>query len=522
MSRADETIGPMTAHLTATTGRVWLRAGKALLEDGRPIAARLYRNGGAEVLEQRAFSFAADFDNVGLVEFGSESPLAPDTRYEYAIGFAGAGDGFEPLRRGAFTTFSNDAGKAIAFVTGSCRHLYIGKREDLRDADEALDYRDGVHYGDRAFKTISELPDLKPDFMVMSGDQVYCDHEEGAFFPGHPARSLPEYLDNYHRAYPQPYFAGLAARMPFYMAMDDHEIKNDWRMDMIRPESDPRWERNREQYRNGLRAYLAYQAALSPVVRDCGAFGAELARLADASYEENLPAAARPYEDRSKGLHYTFAHGPARVFCLDVRLERYRELEPGQMIGAVQEAALKDWLLEHRSGDTVKFVVSAVPVFPDTRWIFGASEDKWGGFCEQRTRILDFIRENGIRKVVFVSGDVHVSLAARLAYRGQDMYVYSVVSSAFTWPIPGLQRFNFDWGKLAERSKRKSGKPVPDTASRGDYEPVELTRWKPFKTGHREHNFCYLKTDGSKLTIQYYKARNGERFESIEVDLGIR
>ena len=149
----------------------------------------------------------------------------------------------------------------------------------------------------------------------------------------------------------------------------------------------------------------------------------------------------------------------------------------------------------------------------------GQPQDKWGGYSEQRLRILEFIRNNNIRKVVFLSGDVHVSLAARLQFRQQNIGVYSIISSGFTWPVPGLQRFNFDWRPLPEKSKMQGNKRVPMLSRRGDYQPVQLTQWKYLRTGHREDNFCYIKTDGNKLLVQFFKARNGEMFDRIELDL---
>ncbi|MEE8584253.1 MAG: alkaline phosphatase D family protein, partial [Acidobacteriota bacterium] len=87
--------------------------------------------------------------------------------------------------------------------------------------------------------------------------------------------------------------------------------------------------------------------------------------------------------------------------------------------------ALKNWL-DDGSG-RVKFIVSAVPVFPDGK---RDSEDKWSGHIKQRTELLEFIRRNAIRRVVFLSGDIHCSMSAELTspQGGEGFKVLSVIS----------------------------------------------------------------------------------------------
>ncbi len=529
MDRSKQTLGPMIAHTSPSSIRIWLRAGESILSDERILVARIFKPDSNQFIEEKKFSFNPDFDNIALIEFGTENRLEPNTRYTYQIGFLDQDSIFEKImnKDEGFSTFSDNKNQEISFITGSCRHLYVGVPYDSNSEDEFMVAEDNIYYGDKVFKSIEENPELNPDFMIMSGDQVYCDHEEGSFTPTDPAKSLDEYLDNYHRAYSQPYFSSLASKLPIYMAMDDHEIKNDWHMDMIDQRHNKDFKDNLEHYENGLKAYGIYQSALSSSIKNVNAWPQELSNICDITYEKQSPNT--PYRTKSKNLNYEFSHGPARFFSMDVRLERYMKTEDPQMFGDYQEEALKAWLLKYKSDEYVKFIVSAVPLFPDTKNVFlypvGAPEDKWGGYSEQRLRLLDYIRDNSIRKIVFLSGDVHVSLAAKLQYKNEDMGVYSVICSAFTWPVPGLQRFNFDWSALPEKSKLvkslfgKKEKRMPDTSTRGDYKPVPLTKWKFFKTQYREHNFCSIKTNGSTLSISYYNARNGKLFDTIPLNL---
>jgi alkaline phosphatase D len=109
----------------------------------------------------------------------------------------------------------------------------------------------------------------------------------------------------------------------------------------------------------------------------------------------------------------------ADVFILDTRQYRSaNEMPDGpdkSMLGAPQ----RTWLLHGlaASDATWKLVVTSVPLgmFTGGRhsdsWsganLFGYPRASATGFVHERDRILAFIRERGIRNVVFVSGDVH-------------------------------------------------------------------------------------------------------------------
>jgi hypothetical protein len=65
--------------------------------------------------------------------------------------------------------------------------------------------------------------------------------------------------------------------------------------------------------------------------------------------------------------------------------------------------------------------------------------DKWAGFPGQRRQLLEEIRSRGIRKVVFLAGDVHCSGWSELVCPSDPGFrVYSVISSPFFFPGPRL------------------------------------------------------------------------------------
>lgn len=528
MQRKEQVIGPMIGHTTATSARIWLRADLIMRQSDYQTTGKLYYH--EAFIEEKIFNFLSDNnDYIALIEFGKgESKLKPDTKYHYTIETQKLSDkSIHFSMDGYFKTFSNRLDKEVEFITGSCRHLYAKNGGD--EAQEFMqEFKGDIVYGDQAFKTIEKLihtkNDFHPQFMLMTGDQVYADHEEGSFHSTNPSKSFADYIDNYHRAYPQKHFASLAKIMPFYMIMDDHEIKNDWMMDKIYPFYDKEAKENLIHYKNGLQAYALYQVALSSVIENTDELDSELKKINTIGYEKELSQVEQPYRESTKGLYYTFEQGVGKFFCMDVRTERYMHKKKAQIIGEYQQQALYDWLEEHKEDEKVKFIVTSVPIFPDTKALFGAPEDKWGGYSEQRKEILDFIRENEIKKVIFISGDVHVSLSAKLQFEGEDIGVYSIVSSAFTWPVPGLQRWNFDWKPLADSSKLKGAfwknefqkKRRPDNSCRGNYQAIQLTHWKWFGSDHQKHNFCHIRTDGKQLFISYYRSEKGELVEELE------
>jgi alkaline phosphatase D len=198
----------------------------------------------------------------------------------------------------------------------------------------------------------------------------------------------------------------LMSRVPTYMILDDHEIKDAWSMDM-RP--------GREGlYGAAMSAYQSYQVIHGPAF---------------------VPEGPDDVSRTPTRYWYDYAVGPARVFVLDARNERYVGLAgaPPQIISPVQMDALLRWL-----GDVpakaAKFVVSSVPVFPDDRSEIG---DKWAGFPAQRIQLLEEIRRRSVRKVVFLSGDVHCSSWSELLCPSDPAFrAYSVISSPFFFPGP--------------------------------------------------------------------------------------
>jgi alkaline phosphatase D len=377
------TVGPIVGYTTDTTSRLWGRGPDAA---GARVfgVARAFRPGTRVTVAQRQFKMMAKFDYTGV---GDLVGLEPDTAYDYEIGFVRGEaawdtlpDG-EPLdwsgaSSGALRTCARPgAVAAVSFVFGSCRYLLL--KWILRWGEES---------GDKAFRSILEQMTRDPD-----------DH-------------LDEFLARYRIAFGQPFIRRLMSRVPTYMILDDHEITDAWSMNM-RP--------GREVlYAAAMSAYQSYQVVHGPAFDPSGPGDAEFARTPTRYW-------------------YKYDVGPARFFVLDTRNERYVSLAGAdpQIISSVQMSALLQWLAESPP-DAPKFIVTSVPMFPDDR---SEISDKWAGFPTQRRQLLEEIRGRGLRKVVFLSGDVHCSSWWELVCPSDPRFrVYSVISSPFFFPGPRL------------------------------------------------------------------------------------
>jgi hypothetical protein len=104
--------------------------------------------------------------------------------------------------------------------------------------------------------------------------------------------------------------------------------------------------------------------------------------------------------------------------CLEAIREPTRTL-----LGGVQKALFKEALLA--SPAKFKFVISAVPI----QAFYFLPFDRWEGYAAEREEILGFIREQGIKNVIFLAADTHANLAN------------AVFVDAFSDPAPVAQEF---------------------------------------------------------------------------------
>ena len=107
----------------------------------------------------------------------------------------------------------------------------------------------------------------------------------------------------------------------------------------------------------------------------------------------------------SPGIYFTFSWGDVDFFMLDGRYHRSpnNSKDDGQktMLGKAQLIWLKQGLAE--SDATFKFLVSG------SQWNSKEKTDSWRSFLRERNELFQFIIDKGIKGVVLLSGDRHLT-----------------------------------------------------------------------------------------------------------------
>ncbi|WP_325894353.1 alkaline phosphatase D family protein [Grimontia sp. NTOU-MAR1] len=402
-------VGPIVGHVDEKTARIFGRSDHQALENGQPrrtFGVARIRKAGNSFRSPSVFKMNPNFDMTGIAVF---QDLEPDTKYVYQIGWFFSDKELDEFKastkwdwkdadQGEFQTASNDSQAPKQFVFGSCRYLlrlFGGSWFDNR--------------GDKTFRSI--LNQIKSghsvDKFLMLGDQIYADDLKsiGADV------DVQDYCARYRDAFTQEHIKKLMSSVPTYMTLDDHEIEDNWpsrasSKDLV------------TKYPAAMFSYQIYQMSHSPLL----------------SIGENGKLFGKP-----GCYYYAFQDGCCDFFVTDTRTER--SPEEREIIGEKQMNALLGWLTN--GSGRVKFVATSVPFFPDLK---KHNDDKWSGYKQQRDQIINCIRDNNVQKVVFLAGDVHCSMAAELniAEHGTaPLNIYSIISSAFFWPIIHMQKRQF-------------------------------------------------------------------------------
>ncbi|MFZ0329573.1 MAG: alkaline phosphatase D family protein [Nitrososphaeraceae archaeon] len=233
----------------------------------------------------------------------------------------------------------------------------------------------------------------RPDFFVYLGDVIYSDSRAG----GDPRVPAAQTLDEFRQIYKdsRDIFAlrTLLQRVPTYPLWDDHEVRSDWAGQTV----------DRFFYNIGNKAFQEYMP---------------IGKVQTANTEAQC---AGPPQYRV--FHWGKA---ADVIIIDTRSCRSDNaqnickgdiaptLPPGcinavndptrTMLGNTQKAMFKDALAH--STAKYKFVISSVSM--QQAYIF--PYDRWEGYSAERNEILNFIRDNHIQNVIFLTTDEHLNM----------------------------------------------------------------------------------------------------------------
>jgi alkaline phosphatase D len=231
----------------------------------------------------------------------------------------------------------------------------------------------GADLLDFPFTIMNSIDAKNPLFSLLIGDNIYADAAP-------VASTLDEFRAKYKLNLAEPNLANFLSKRPTVFTWDDHEIQNNWDKGVA------------GLYLPARQSYDEYINPLNPSPRTPGT------------------------------LYYNYQVGQVDFYVFDTRTFRSRnnalDNSTKTMLGASQKADFKNWLLTSKA--KFKIVVSSVG-FSD----FGTtSNDSWIGFQSEKAELIKFINSNNIKGVLFVTGDQHFSIVARLNSVGPNYNLY--------------------------------------------------------------------------------------------------
>lgn len=139
--------------------------------------------------------------------------------------------------------------------------------------------------------------------------------------------------------------------------------------------------------------------------------------------------------DTIRGNYFSYTYYDAEFFMTDDRYFRDPEGDTaGAYFGETQLQWLKDKLSSSKA--TFKFICSGSQVLNDS--YYGESYAK---YSKERNNLLDYIANNNIKGVIFLSGDKHFSEMSKRNWKGYPMYDFT--SSPLTSPVVKIRTSGF-------------------------------------------------------------------------------
>jgi phosphodiesterase/alkaline phosphatase D-like protein len=257
------------------------------------------------------------------------------------------------------------------------------------------------------WETLAAAEAENGDFFIYLGDTIYSDSSNR---PGGPAITLNDYRDAYKLQRTYANLTNLQLSTSTYPLMDDHEIQNDYDGQTVNP----------ARYAAGRQAFMENNpiretglphdpsCAGDPLYRTVK-WGSEVelfitdqrscrspdvAAACGGDLGPTLPTAVRT------SFPFSLFLSPAPIpGCLAAINDPSRT-----MLGPVQKAQLKNDLLN----STAKHKV----IVSELAWqqFYALPYDRWEGYGAERSEMLNYIRNNGIDNVAFLTTDNHGTL----------------------------------------------------------------------------------------------------------------
>lgn len=312
----------------------------------------------------------------------------------------------------------------------------------------------------------SQLPDQPrrrgADAVVLLGDQIYADATAGLL---DPLTEYERFRYPYRQAFGSPAARRLMSHIPVYLAVDDHEYRNDWRGSKAPNECPGRSERLAREDREFQ--YSRNMAWLFQMHHD------------------------NAWDDEQVRLWYDCRCAGYPLFVFDTRFQRRLSAsDQTRLLDVEQFEAFERWL-EQQASDAapVVFLASGSALAPVSRDLIAAPalaahDDTlfaYPRFLAHLTRHVAQLKagHGWTPRIVWLTGDPHLSCMAELTFRVDDaqLAVTQICCSGLFAPLPFIN---------ANAAEHDWGKPFSLTLIH-DGEPLEVEGEQTLLTDHQQH-----------------------------------
>lgn len=329
------------------------------------------------------------------LEVAASADFAPPLTFAATAVTDAASDGAVKLE---ITGLTPETRYYYRFVASDNSTSRIGRFQTLAAQTDAAPlsfvFSGDTNYAYAPFTVAGDMAAENADMFIWFGDTIYGDAPSGGLGV---AETLTDYWAKYRQIRSDPGIRAALANMALITGGDDHEVKNDY------AGGDPRL--NPAQESAGFEAFFDYMP-IRPQP-ESGEPYRVYRRFRAGRNVEIFVLDGRQYRGASAkevcGSNpdpYGFILGP-----ITRRGDCVNELEdPNRsMLGAAQFEWLTTGLRD--STAAVKFVVNNVPLSMLGPYPY----DRWDGYDGERRRLLEFIDQNAIDGVVFLTTDIHAN-----------------------------------------------------------------------------------------------------------------
>ena len=449
-----------------------------------------------------------------------------------------------PLPDPVIATLSPD--RRLRMAWGSCRTSV--------DHDAAGNRSHGVDAMRTFALALSQDASLRPDLILLLGDQVYADMTTEAMQefirsrrdidepPGKELKDYEEYAHLYRLAWSDDANRWLLSTLPSAMIFDDHDVRDDWNasLDWKKQMEATSWWHGRIVA--GLASYWVYQhlGNLSPAERAEDEIWQRLVAHSGPD-EPDLTEALDAFADRVDQRPHTYRFSYCRDFG-DIRLvvvdsRAARDLTPTAR--ALLDATEWEWLDAQLEGGIRHLLIATslpfllpIGLHHVEAWDEAVSQGAWGrtaarvgerlrqmvdlehwaawqnsfqSLARIATEIADGRRGTAPDSLMFLSGDVHFSYIAEVDRSGGGRIVQAVCSPVRN-PLPILMR----WFSVV--MSYGLARPVGAVVARSAKVPDPPFAWSTLKGPWFDNNLSVLLDTSEGLELTWHKGvvENGD------------